>query len=464
MTPSILVVDDKQDLARGVALVLGELGGEIRVAHTAEAALELLAQRPADLVFTDVKMPGMDGHALLEAVRERWPRTRVILFTGFATVETAVQAMKQGAYDYLTKPFDNDELLLIARRAWKELCDEDEIARLRAELDRSHRFHGIVSRDARMVPVIETIRRVAPTAATVLVSGESGTGKELVARAIHAESPRAPRPFVAFNAAALPETLAEAELFGAKKGAYTGCDRDRKGLFVDAHGGTVLIDEVASMPPSLQGKLLRVIQEREVVPLGSSIPVPVDVRLIAATNVEPSQLLHGGVLRQDLYYRLAVVRIVLPPLRERVDDVPLLAALFLDRFNETAGMCKRLAPAALRILCAHDWPGNVRELQNVIERAAVMSRADEIGGADVRLEDDGPESVIALETGYEAAKRDVVERFQRRYVQRLLGETGGNLAAAARQAGITRAALHRIVKRLGIAARDEGEDEDDVTA
>ncbi|MBI4514891.1 MAG: sigma-54-dependent Fis family transcriptional regulator [Deltaproteobacteria bacterium] len=461
--PRLLVVDDKRDLARGVALVLSGLSDDIVVAHSAEEALELLEQRPADLVLSDIKMPGRDGLSLLDCIRERWPETRVILFTAYGTIESAVDAMKRGAFDYLTKPFNNDELLVVARRALKELHDEEEIARLRAELKDTYGFHGIYSRDRHMLPVLDGIRRVAPTAATVLIWGESGTGKELVARAIHAESPRAANPFVAFNAAALPENLADAELFGAKKGAYTGADRDRKGLFVEAHGGTLLIDEVSSMPAGLQSKLLRALQEREVLPLGSAQPVRVDVRIIAATNVDPRRLLREATLRRDLYYRLSVMRIAVPPLRERIEDIPLLANLFLERAAAPGKTPRRLSPRALRLLISHDWPGNVRELQNVIERAAVMAHGNEIGPGDIMIEDDDldwqPEGDDSL--AYEEAKRLAIERFQRRYVERLLEDSGGKISAAARKAGITRAALHRILKRLGLAGDSDIEPENE---
>jgi DNA-binding NtrC family response regulator len=320
---------------------------------------------------------------------------------------------------------------VVVRRAWKEIQDEDEIARLRAELAGARSFHGIHARDRRMLAVLDAIRRIAPTSAAVLLWGESGTGKELVARAIHAESPRARGPFVAFNAAALPDTLAEAELFGVRKGAFTGADRDRKGLFCEADGGTLFIDEASSMPASLQGKLLRALQESEVLPVGSSTPVKVSVRIVAATNVEPSRLL-----------------------RERVEDIPLLAQVFLER---SQGQVARISPRALRLLVGHDWPGNVRELQNVLERAAAMARGEELGPADIVLEDDDldwqPEGEEGL--AYEEARRRALERFQRRYVERAMAGSGGNLAAAARRAGITRAALHRIVKRLGRDVPDE---------
>jgi len=453
----IVVVDDKRDLAQGVALVLKKLSDNIAVAYSAEEALELLEQRPVDVILSDIKMPGQDGVSLLDCVRERWPSTRVILFTAYGTIESAVDAIKRGAFDYLTKPFDNAELLVVTQRALKEIQDEEEIARLRAELRKTYGFHGLYSRDRRMLPVLEAIRRVAPTNTTVFLWGESGTGKELVARAIHIESSRSGGPFVAFNAAALPETLVESELFGCKKGAYTGADADRKGLFAEAHGGTLLIDEVSSMPLGLQGKLLRALQEREVLPLGSSAPVRVDVRVIASSNVDPRRLVRDGKLRQDLYYRLSVMRIAVPPLRERVEDIPLLANLFLERLAPEGKPSKPLSPRALRLLISYGWPGNVRELQNVMERAALLSHGDEISPADIVLEDDDldwhPEGDESL--AYEEAKRQAIEHFQRRYVEELMTQANGNVSAAARKAAMTRAALHRILKRLGLASEDE---------
>jgi DNA-binding NtrC family response regulator len=454
-TRSILVVDDNQDLARGVGLVLAEVG-DTRVVHSAEDALAALAERGADLVVSDVRMPGLDGLGLLEHIRRTSPRTRVVLFTAYGTIDAAVAAVKQGAYHYLTKPVDDEELLLVARRALGELDAEDELTRLRADAIGSRGFHGLYTRDPRMRPVIDAIRRVAPSTATVLILGESGTGKERVAAAIHAESPRARGPFVAFNAAAVPESLAESELFGCKRGAFTGADRDRKGLFVEASGGTLFIDEVQSTPLALQGKLLRALEAREVLPVGAATAVPVDVRIVAACNDDPGKLVREGRLRKDLYYRLSVVRVALPPLRERVEDIPLLASLFLARRGDPA---RRLTPAALRLLVSHDWPGNVRELQNVIERAALMSSDAELGPGAILLEDDllGPSSGDDEQLGYEEAKRRAMASFQRRYVERALADSHGNLSAAARTVGITRAALHRIVKKLGLHAIDDEE-------
>jgi DNA-binding NtrC family response regulator len=441
----VLVVDDHHDFARGVALTLGVLDADVAVAHSASDALAQVTARPPDLVLSDVCMPGMDGVALLGALRAKAPDTRVILFTGYGTIEAAVAAMKAGASHYLTKPVDDDELVRLARAALEERAAETDLEAARRAACLEDGFHGIVTRDPAMARVLDQVRRVAPSVATVLVQGESGTGKERVARAIHAESPRRAGPFVAFNAAAVPEGLAESVLFGHRRGAFTGADRDARGLFVEAGGGTLLVDEVQSMPASLQGKLLRALDERSVLPVGATTPVAVDVRIVAATNADLTRLSREGRFRRDLYYRLSVVRLTLPPLRERPADIPLLACRFLARRE---GPPRRLAPEALRLLAAHDWPGNVRELANVIERAALLSIDETIGPAAIDLEEDAPARAL----GYEDAKRAVVEQFQRRYVQQLLAESGGNLSAAARAAGITRAALHRILARLGLGS------------
>ena len=448
---SILVVDDNKDLAHGVALILSDLCADVRVAHSAEDALEAIGARPADLVLSDVRMPGMDGLALLEALKGCCPRARTILFTAFGTIETAVRAMKAGALDYLTKPFDNDELLAVVARALRDIDTELELLRLRAEVEGRQRFCGMVSRDARMLALFDTIRKVAPSTATILIRGESGTGKELVARAIHDTSGRKGR-FVAFNAAAVPESLAEAELFGAKKGAYTGAQQDRKGHFQLAEGGTIFIDEIASMPLPLQGKLLRVLQEHELQPLGSDKTVPIDVRVVAAMNEDPARLMKEGTFRKDLYYRLAVVSLTLPPLRDRPDDIALLATRFVEDLSPSVP--RALTAEAQRQLMAHDWPGNVRELRNTIERALLLSQGEAIRARDVVLDGEPIDAVPATgpSVPYEEAKRQAIEVFQRRYVEALLAEHDHNISAAAQAAGMTRAALHRIIRRL----EDEG--------
>lgn len=450
-----LVVDDKEDLAEAVALTLEDISPCVRVAHSAEQALEALEDEPADVIFSDIRMPGLSGLDLLRRVRRRWPAARVVLFTAYGSIESAVEAMREGAFDYLTKPFRGDELTVVAERAVRDIQRDREVARLRAELQERTSFHGMWGRHPSMVAVYDAIGRMARSPAPVLIYGESGTGKELAARALHAESARASRPFIAFNAAALPETLAEAELFGARKGSYTGADRDRPGLFQEADGGTLFIDELASMPPALQTKLLRAVQEGEALPLGTTRPVRVDVRVISAVNEDPARLIASGRLRRDLYYRLAVLRLNLPPLRERPEDVPLLAQHFLRRYAERTGETVReLHPAAVRLLLTHTWPGNVRELENVIERAAVMAPGPVIEAKDIHLEaglaELGADHGIRLDMPYEEARTLVLQRFQRLYLERLLAACDGNITAAARRAGLTRAALYRMLDRLGM--------------
>ena len=453
--PRFLVVDDKRDLAKGIALALKPLSDDIAVAHSAEQALAMASKRPVDVLLSDIRMPGMGGVALLKRMRTSMPRCRVILFTAYGDVEAAVEAMQLGAYHYLTKPFGTAELLLVAKRALKELQTEDEVLRLRAELTEKQSFCGIYGRDQRMLAVFDALRLVAPADASVLINGESGTGKELVARAVHSLSPRSGGPFVAFNGSALPESLAESELFGVRKGAFTGAETDRKGLFLEADGGTLFIDELSSMPNSLQGKLLRTLQEKEVLPLGAGKPIPVDVRVVSSTGVDPLALMRDGKLRSDLYYRLSVVRIDLPPLRERVEDIPLLASLILERCQAASASRRQLSAGAVRLLMSHDWPGNVRELQNVLKRAVLMtSSASEIGPADIKLEGHNLDWFVGAEADldYETAKRRVLEQFQRRYVGEIMARSSGNISAAARVSGLSRPSLHRILKALSMEA------------
>jgi len=450
--PRVLVVDDNHDMADGIALVLRELPAEVETVYSADAACAAMEKAPADLVMSDVRMPGRDGLELLDLLVKQWPRAKVVMITAHGSIDAAVAAMKRGACDYVTKPFHNQELSLVAGRALRERGLEDDARALRSQAEKRDVFEGMVGRDARMLVVFESIKKVAPTDATVLVAGEHGTGKELVARAVHRLSGRA-GAFIAFNAAAVPENLVEAELFGSRKGAFTGADRDRKGHFLEADGGTLFIDEVGSMPASMQVKLLRALQEREVVPVGASAPVKTDVRVIAATNLDLLHATREGKFREDLFYRLSVVRISLPPLRDRVEDVPQLAAYFLKRRCRERGLPeKELSPRALRVLLLHEWPGNVRELQSVVERAVLFTPGATVDAEHILFDED--DEVGQVPDSYEEAKKGIVERFQRTYIERLLADTGGNISEAARRAGVTRAALHRMLKRLGSGSGD----------
>jgi DNA-binding NtrC family response regulator len=442
----LLVVDDEPDLRLGLRMLLSERGFAVADAATGEQALAEFERGGADIVLTDLQMPGMSGTGLLAEVKRRAPGTIVVVLTGFGTIQTAVWCVQHGASHFLTKPFDNDELVRLMTRLGRQV-----LAARRER--RAEGAEPLVAEDARMQRVMELVRRVAPTPVPVLIEGETGVGKEIVARAIHELSAVAGRPFLAVNCAALPDTLLESELFGHTKGAFTGADADREGLFALAKGGTVFLDEVASMSLAFQGKLLRVLQEKVVRPLGGSRDVPADFRLIAATNRDLDALVRGGTFRGDLFFRLRVVSVVVPPLRQRPGDVVPLALRFLAKATSVclgpAAGVPELTKDAQDALLAHDWPGNVRELENAMQRAVVVCRGDRIlphhlglgGGWEAAAEDDAD---------YEDSKRRVVERFQREFVQRALENAKGNVTQAASACGLTRAAFQRIVKQLGI--------------
>ncbi len=469
----ILVVEDEADLRNGIARLLGRLGGRVRTAVDGVEALDLYLAEPADVVVTDLQMPRMTGSELLPRLRSFRNPPEVVILTGYGTIQTAVACLQAGAAHFLTKPFDNDEILRIMerlgraalRRRGKTTPDaEDDAAPPAATAaDES----GLIACDPAMLRAVDLVDRAAPLPVAVLIEGESGTGKELLARRVHARSQVASRPVLAVNAAALPDTLLESELFGHKRGAFTGADRDRAGLFVEAKGGTVFLDEIASMSPSFQGKLLRVLQERVVRPLGATTDVPVEFRLVAATNRDLAAMVQAGTFRDDLYYRLGVVIVTAPPLRDRPLDIEPLARRFLA---EAAKVCLKpgvvppdFSPGALDALRSHRWPGNVRELGNAVHRAMVVVTGGRIephhlgigtvggriarpGGSETAP---GPQSADA-EDDYGAAKAHAVEQFQREFVQRALERSGGNVSQAAERCGMTRAALQRIMRQLGV--------------
>lgn len=457
MDRTALVVDDDADFRRGIGLILRGKGLRHESAATAEEALDALTHRHFDLVFTDLKMPGMGGLALLREIRRQWPKTIVVMITGFGTIETAVQAMSEGAFHYVTKPFNNSEIAMTVERALREKEMADELDHLRAEVERRYGFANLIGRDRQMVQIFELIRKVAGTSVPVLITGESGTGKELVARAIHYEGARSKGPFVGLNASALPDTLAEAELFGARKGAFTGADRDRQGLLLKASGGTLFLDEIGSMSPSLQSKFLRVLQEKEMTPLGTSEPVKVDLRVVSATHVDLDAEVRAHRFREDLYYRLNVVQIRLPSLRARMADLPLLVEHFQKKYAEAQGCERKLfTPSAMRLLTAYVWPGNVRELENVVSRAMVIAEGPEILPRDIVLMDERF-SWVGQGNGfyglpYDQAKERAIDVFQKEYVARLLDECEGNITRAAERSGITRAALRRIIQKHRITS------------
>ncbi|MCG3134664.1 MAG: Transcriptional regulatory protein GlrR [Planctomycetes bacterium] len=449
----VLVVDDEPDLRQGLAMLLGQAGFAVRAAESGGAALAALDRESADLVLTDLQMPGMSGADLLVEVKRRAPSTVVVVLTGFGTIQTAVWCMQHGASHFLTKPFDNADLVALFQRLGRQV----EAARqsLRAE-----GAEPLVAEDPRMQRVMDLVRRVAPTPVPVLIEGPTGAGKEVVARAIHDLSAAAARPFVAVNTGALPDTLLESELFGHVRGAFTGADSDRRGLFAEAQGGTVFLDEIASMSLPFQGKLLRVLQEKVVRPLGAARDVPVDFRLVSATNRDLAGMIRRGQFREDLWFRLRVVTIPVPPLRQRPGDVLPLAHRFLAK---AARIClgpdapvPELSKDAGDALLAHPWPGNVRELENTIQRAVVVCRGTRILPHHLGLGAVAWGEADDLEepADYEESKRRAVERFQREFVQRALETAKGNVSQAAVTCGLTRAAFQRILRQLGIDRAD----------
>lgn len=381
----ILVVDDEKSMRDFLALVLKKEGYFVAVSSDGEEAIKILQKDIFDLVITDVKMPKMSGIDVLKAVKETSSETLVIMITAFASTETAIEALKEGAYDYITKPFQIEEVKLIIRNALEKRRLRAENLLLRRELKGLATFENIIGKSEKIQKVFETVRKVADTSSNILIFGESGTGKELIARSIHFDSRRKDKPFVTVNCSALPETLLESELFGHMKGSFTGAISNKEGLFEVANGGTIFLDEIGETSPAIQVKLLRVLQEKEFRRIGGTKDVRVDVRIIAATNKDLDRAVADGTFREDLYYRLDVIPIHLPPLRERLDDIPLLVQHFLTKLSQTAGKdIKGITPEALQLLKAQEWRGNVRELENVIERVIALVTGDMIGPEDLR--------------------------------------------------------------------------------
>jgi len=445
---TILVVDDEEAHAAAMAECLERVGHECVIATSGAEALKKLEERPFDIVVTDLRMPDVDGMKILEAVRKDQPGTEVIIVTAYADVPSAVKAMKKGAFYYLRKPVDLPELReLVKRVVEKQELQRDNI-RLRQQLDDKFGFEGIIGNTHAMQHIFRTLRQIAPTSATVLITGESGTGKELIAKAIHNNSPRKNHPFVALNCAALSEGILESELFGHEKGAFTGAEYTRKGRFEYANKGTLFLDEVGDMPISTQIKLLRVIENREIMRVGSNVPIKVDVRLIAATHQNLEELVKEGKFREDLYFRLKVVTIHLPPLRERKEDIPLMVQAFIEEFSKLHGKNVRgIDPKALNILCRYNWPGNVRELKNTIESMVVISEKEILGVEDI------PEHI---RTGAVEAKAPFLtpgmslEEAEKELIRRTLEMTNGNREETARLLKIGERTLYRKLDKYGL--------------
>jgi DNA-binding NtrC family response regulator len=442
MTATILIIDDDTSLRRVLEYNLQEEGYRVLAAADGAEGLSLFDGEQPDLVITDLKMPGVSGFQVLAAVKERSPQTPVMVITAFGAVATAVEAMKLGAYDYITKPFNRDELRLTVRKALELRGLAEENRRLKEELSERAEFHNIIGISRGMDQVFAVVRKVADTEATVLITGESGTGKELVARAIHSLSARRERPFVAINCAAIPRELLESELFGHVKGAFTGAIRDKTGKFQAAEGGTLFLDEVGELPVELQPKLLRALQEREVEPVGGTAPRKLDVRVVAATNSDLEEAIADGTFREDLYYRLAVIPVHLPPLRERPEDIPLLVRHFTAKHGAPS---VGFAPEALAALQRHAWPGNVRELENTVERLLILRNSDLITLAELpdklrgAVRDKGGRVVNLPPEGYP------LEQLEREVVIEALERCDWNQTAAARFLRVPR---HTLIYRM----------------
>ncbi len=456
--PRVLVVDDKENMLKLFEKIL-EGGHEVETAGDGARALSLVATRPFDVVVTDIRMPGADGFEVLAAVKARSPTTEVVMMTGYATVADAVRAMKTGAFDYLEKPFDPDAALGVVVRAAEQKRASDA-AREAAPAGEEDSFHNLVGRSPPMREVYRLLDKAASVDATVLLLGETGTGKELAARAIHYHSARRERRFVPVNCGALPGDLVESELFGHAKGAFTGAAAAKPGLFEEADGGTIFLDEVGELPLPTQVKLNRVLQEREVRRVGDNTPVKVDVRVVAATHRDLREEARAGRFREDLFYRLHVFTVTLPPLRERAEDVPLLAGHFLAKHARALRRPLRgFSPDALRRLAGHAWPGNVRELENVVERAVAIAAGEAVEAEDLppELAAPGggapPPSVLAT-MPYRDAVAEARDRISREYLVALMKEFEGNVTHAAERAGMERESLHRLLRKYGLRSDD----------
>jgi DNA-binding NtrC family response regulator len=443
----ILVVDDEENMVHFLTKLLRAEGLEVEGVRTGEAALERLRAAPFDLVLTDLKLPDTDGIEILKGARELRPEAVVVLITAYGTIESAIEAMRAGAYDYVTKPFRASEILQVVEKALERVRLRREVSQLRQAVAERFGFASLVGKSGKMQEVYTQIEKVAAARGTVLIQGESGTGKELVAKAIHFNSPRKSGPFVVIDCGAIPEALQESELFGHEKGAFTGAIATKKGLFEEAHGGTLFLDEVAELAPGLQAKLLRALQDGEIRRVGGTKTLHVDARVIAATNRDLAAEVREGAFREDLFYRLNVFPIFLPPLRERREDLPPLVDHFLDRLARDGGKpLKRLSPEALRAIMAYPWPGNVRELEHALERAVLLSEGETITDRDLPPEILAPEDELTVilpdsAVSFKETMARLIRDAEARLIRRALAQAGGNRTEAARILGISRRAL-----------------------
>jgi DNA-binding NtrC family response regulator len=452
-TASILVVEDDAAMRDLLTDELADAGFDVRAAPGAAAGLDVARAERFDVVVTDLRMPEMDGFDLIRGVMTLPDPPHVVMITAFGSIETAIRAVKLGAYDYITKPFEIEELLLVADKALAERALRTRVERLQREVESNYGLGNIIAKSQAMRDVVALVQRIASSTSTVLVTGESGTGKELIARAIHYNSPRAKGPFVGVNLAAVPEGLIESELFGHKKGAFTDARADRPGLFVEADGGTIFLDEIGELALPLQAKLLRVLQEREVRPLGGTKNQRIDVRVIAATNKKLEAMLAEQSFREDLYYRLNIIQIDLPPLRSRPEDIVPLAEHVLAQLGakQTPQKRMRLSPEAQHLLLAYHWPGNVRELMNVLERGVALCQGELIADDDLppHVRERRPADFL----GAAVARRMTLDELEREFIEAVLEDEGGNKTRAAQRLGLDRKTLYR---KLDEYARADG--------
>lgn len=459
MPGRILIIDDEKDmLVLLKRIITEETDHEAVTESDPYRALELFRESPFSLVITDLKMPKMDGMQVLQKVREMDPNVTVVILTAFATIENAVEAIQKGAYDYITKPFRRERILLTIGKVmeWQKMLREN--LSLRQALAQKEAAPPLIGTTSVMKELLERIKQVAPTMATVLLTGASGTGKELAARAIHQHSPRVSKKFVTVNCTAIPEQVIESELFGHVKGAFTGAWKDKRGLVEEAHEGTLFLDEIGDLNPNMQTKLLRLLQEGEYKPVGSLITRKADIRFVAATNHNLKADISEKRFREDLYYRLNVVHIDLPTLKERKQDIPLLAHHFLKKYAQINGRAiQEISPEAMQALMGREYPGNVRELENIVERGVIFCKTDALKVQELHLDSEGAsffpevtEDVARL--SFKEAKDKMIGLFHNQYIMALLRESGGNISKAAEIAGIQRQYLHRLMKEAGIAA------------
>ncbi len=463
MTAHILVVDDEQSIQEFLRLLLEESGYRVTTAGSVEEGRNRFQQDSFDLVLCDMIMPDGNGLDLLQEIKQQDARTSVITMTAYTSTKTAIEAMKRGAYDYISKPFDVEELKVVIQKALEKAELVDENIFLRRELEEKYRFSNIIGRSRPMQEIFGLIERVSKTSSTVLVEGESGTGKELIARAVHYESPRASHRFLSVNCGALPEDLLESELFGHERGSFTGAVKEKKGLFREAHGGTLFLDEISEMSPAMQVKLLRALQEKKVRRVGGNEEEDVDVRIIAATNRDLKEQTETGQFREDLFYRINVIPVRLPPLRRRREDIPLLVDFFIKKYSEGMGIeTKKISVEAMRTLESYHWPGNVRELENVIERALALSTGEAMTSEDLPAHvlqpqpDPGDEAILP-DNGLQL--EPYLDDVRRQLMSQALDRTGGIQTQAAELLGMTFRSFRYYAKKMGLTGSEEGDGE-----